>query len=340
MSNPSSIKDVAALAGVSIGTVSNVLNRPEIVRPATRLKVEQAITQLGFVPNGSARQLKAGRSRIVAYLALDAANPFFTDVARGVEETIRGHGLSLFLCDSGQDPRREDAYLRDLAELRARGVLVTAVDLSNPRIEHLRTRGVSVVLVDRVLSGSAADWCAIGVDDVVGGELAVEHLIERGHQRIAFIGGPHEIPQVADRQTGARRAVDRAGLGSDALTVLPTAGLTFADGRPAGEKLLGISVRKRPTGVFCANDLVAIGLLQHLTQHGVRVPDDVAIIGYDDIEYAGAAAVPLSSVAQPRHELGRVAARLLLDESERGAEHVHEQVVFTPALIARASTAG
>ena len=113
-----SMKDVAALAGVSIGTVSNVLNRPDLVRSVTRRKVETAIAELGFVPNGSARQLKAGRSRFVAYVALDAANPFFTDVARGVEETIRQHGLSLFLCDSDQDPEREDEYLRDLAELR------------------------------------------------------------------------------------------------------------------------------------------------------------------------------------------------------------------------------
>ena len=126
-----SIKDVAALAGVSIGTVSNVLNRPQQVRLATRRKVEHAIAELGFVPNGSARQLKAGRSRVVAYVAIDAANPFFTDVARGVEETIRGEGLSLFLCNSDQDRDREDEYLRDLAELRARGTGLSVGDLGD-----------------------------------------------------------------------------------------------------------------------------------------------------------------------------------------------------------------
>ena len=334
-----SMKDVAALAGVSIGTVSNVLNRPDLVRSVTRRKVETAIAELGFVPNGSARQLKAGRSRFVAYVALDAANPFFTDVARGVEETIRQHGLSLFLCDSDQDPEREDEYLRDLAELRARGVLITAVDPANPRIAHLLRRGIPLVFVDRLMRGGPPEWCAVGVDDVEGGDLAVEHLVERGHRRIAFIGGPITIPQVADRQSGAQRAIARAGLGGDALTVIPTVGLTFADGRQAGEKLMGIPSRRRPTAAFCANDLVAVGLLQHLTQHGVAVPDDMAIVGYDDIEYAAAAAVPLSSVAQPRHELGRTAARLLLDEAERGSDHVHEQVVFSPELVARASTA-
>lgn len=333
-----SIKDVAAAASVSIGTVSNVLNRPEIVRDATRRKVETAIAQLGYVPNGSARQLKAGRSRVVAYLMLDTANPFFTDVASGVEDTIRSRGLSLFLCSSDQDRSREDEYLQDLAELRVRGVLITAVDPANPLVDRLRSRGIPVVLVDRVLRGAERSWCAVGVDDVAGGELAVEHLIERGHQRLAFIGGSFEIPQVDDRRRGAARALAHAGRAPDSITELATAGLTVADGRLAGERLMGMSARRRPTAAFCANDLVAVGLLQHLTQQGVRVPDDVAIVGYDDIEYAAAAAVPLTSVAQPRHELGRAAARLLLDEADRGADHTHDQVVFSPALVARAST--
>jgi LacI family transcriptional regulator len=333
-----SIKDVAALAGVSIGTVSNVLNRPDVVRNATRRRVEQAIAELGFVPNGSARQLKAGRSRLVGYVTLDAANPFFTDVARGMEDEVRRGGLSLFLCNSDQDPSREDGYLLDLAELRARGVFITPVDGANPRIATLRQRGMAVVLVDRTLQASDASWCAVGVDDVHGGELAVEHLVERGHRRIAFIGGPRGLPQIEDRLAGAGRAVNAAGLEPTALVTVQTASLTFADGRLAGERLLGVSSRRRPTAAFCANDLVAVGLLQHLTQAGVRVPDDMAIIGYDDIEYASSAAVPLSSIAQPRQELGRAAARLLLDEADNRA-HEHEQIVFAPELVARASTA-
>ena len=176
-------------------------------------------------------------------------------------------------------------------------MLITAVDPTNPRIAHLLRRGIPLVFVDRLMRGGPPEWCAVGVDDVEGGDLAVEHLVERGHRRIAFIGGPITIPQVADRQSGAQRAIARAGLGGDALTVIPTVGLTFADGRQAGEKLMGIPSRRRPTAAFCANDLVAVGLLQHLTQHGVAVPDDMAIVGYDDIEYAAAAAVPLSSVA-------------------------------------------
>jgi LacI family transcriptional regulator len=333
-----SIKDVAARAGVSVGTVSNVLNRPGNVRPATRARVEAAVADLGFVPNASARQLAAGRSRTIAYVVLDATNPFFTDVARGIEEVAKVERLSLFICNSDQDAEREDQYLEQLTELRARGVLITAMDYTNPRLQRLRDTGVPVVLVDRAPNGSD-DWCTVGVDDVAGGELAVTHLIEAGHQRLAFVGGPIDIPQVADRQTGAFKAIEAAGLDADALTLLRTTGLNIAEGRRAGERLLGLPKRRRPTGVFCANDLLALGLLQHLVQHGLDVPGDIAIVGYDDIEFASAAAVPLTSVAQPRHLLGRTAARLLADEAEHGSTHRHEHVVFPPELVARASSA-
>ena len=333
-----SIKDVAAKAGVSLGTVSNVLNRPDTVRPATRARVEAAIAELGFVPNASARQLAAGRSRTIAYLVLDAGNPFFTDVARGVEEVARASGLSLFMCNSDQDADREDQYLEQLAELRVRGVLITAMDYTNPRLRKLRRQGVPVVLVDRA-PVDAEDCCTVGVDDVAGGELAISHLVEAGHRHLGMVGGPADIPQVADRHAGALNAMSAAGLDPQGLVWIQTDALTIAEGRRAGERLLGLSKRLRPTGIFCANDLLALGLLQHLTQHGVRVPEDVAIVGYDDIEYAAAAAVPLTSVAQPRQLLGRTAARLLAEESDSGTTHEHQHVVFPPELIARASTA-
>ena len=205
-----SIKDVATLAGVSVGTVSNVLNRPATVRATTRAKVESAIAKLGFVPNASARQLAAGRSRTLAYLVLDAANPFFTDVARGIEEVAKAEGLTLFICNSDLDAQREDQYLEQLTELRARGVLITAMDYANPRLQRLRVAGVPVVLVDRAPEGND-DWCTVGVDDVAGGALAVTHLTDAGHRHLAFVGGPADIPQVHDRHAGALKALNTAG---------------------------------------------------------------------------------------------------------------------------------
>ena len=333
-----SMKDVAARAGVSIGTVSNVLNHPSAVRPVTRSKVEAVFAELGFVPNASARQLAAGQSRTIAYLVLDATNPFFTDVARGVEEVARAEGLALFVCDSNLDSEREDEYLDQLTQMRVRGVLITAVDYTNPRLRRLRDAGVPVVLVDRPPDGTT-EWCTIGVQDVDGGEIAVNHLIEAGHGHIAFVGGPATIPQVQDRHTGALRAMTASGLGAEALTWLRTDSLNVAEGRRAGERLLGLPKHTRPTGIFCANDLLALGLLQHLVQQGQSVPDDFAIVGYDDIEFAAAAAVPLTSVAQPRLQLGRTAALLLLAESTEGASHKHQNVVLPVELLARASSA-
>jgi LacI family transcriptional regulator len=183
------------------------------------------------------------------------------------------------------------------------------------------------------------------VDDVEGGDIAVTHLLEQGHSRIAYVGGPVSIIQVTDRRIGALRALDRAGLPGEQLIDLETAALTVAEGRRAGQRVLGLPARRRPSAVFCANDLLAIGFLQQMMQHGIGVPDDMAIVGYDDIEFAAGAAVPLSSVSQPRYELGRRACELLLAEADAAAgdggqdgAHVHQQVEFVPELVVRASS--
>lgn len=333
---PVNIKDVAARAGVSVGTVSNVLNRPGIVRPATRARVEAAIVELGFVPNALARQLVVGQNHTIAYVVLDASNPFFTDVARGIEEVAKTQHLSLFICDSNQSEEREDRFLERLTELRVAGVLITALDYDNERLGRLRQLGIPVILVDRA-PDIAHDWCAVGVDDVAGGDMAVAHLLESGRHRLAFVGGPASVPQVADRLTGARKAIAEAGLNESSLLFLETSSSTIGEGRRAGERLLGLPKRSRPNGVFSANDLLAFGLVQVLLQQGIKVPDEVAVVGYDDIELAGAAGVPLTSMAQPRHTLGRTGAELLLDEAS-DAGHEHRQVLFRPELVARAST--
>ena len=324
------IKEVAAGAGVSVGTVSNVLNRPDVVAEPTRRRVQQVIAQLGFVRNETGRQLRAGQSRTIAYVMLDAANPFFTDVAKGIEEVARTRGVALFICNSDSDVSREGDYLELLLQQRVRGVLVTPVDQDTSPLDVLARRGIPVVLVDR---GGGPDFCSVGVDDVEGGVLAVTHLREQGHERIAFIGGPMSTVQVTDRLEGARQAA-----AASTLLVLDTAALNVAEGRRAGERLAGLPRARRPTAAFCANDLLALGLLQQMTAMGIDVPGELAIVGYDDIEFAGAAAVPLSSVRQPRQLLGRTAAELLLAESDADEAHVHQQVLFHPELVVRASS--
>jgi len=332
-----SVKDVAAAAGVSLGTVSNVLNRPDRVSPETRERVQRAMADLGFVRNESARQLRAGSSRTLAYVMLDAANPFFTDVASGIDEAAETADLSLVLCNSRNSADRERSHLALLEQQRVQGILVTPVDPDSPSLDEVARRGTPVVVVDRTRSDQS--FCSVAVDDVLGGKLAIEHLLDRGHTRIAYVGGPAHLGQVRDRLEGAREAWAAGGRPADALTWVETSAMTVVEGREAGSRLAGIPARRRPTAAFCANDLLALGLLQHAISSGVRVPEELAIVGYDDIEFAAAAAVPLTSVRQPRQLLGRTAAELVLDEAGN-PDHTHRQVLFTPELVARASTQG
>ncbi len=336
MKPPVGIRDVAAHAGVSVATVSNVLNRPEIVAEATRRRVLASIGALGFVRNESARQLRAGRSRVIGLVVLDVANPFFTDVARGVEDEASTAGLSVILCNSDDKRDKETRYLDLLEEHRVQGVLITPVQGADERITRLQRRGTPVVLVDS-RSPSRAQ-CSVSVDDVLGGDLALSHLMETGHERVAYASGPFSIRQVADRRDGAVRALRRAGRGPGDLHVVETQGMNVQAGQAAGASIAAMPATERPTAVFCANDLLALGLLQEMTRRRIRVPGDVAIVGYDDVGFATAAAVPLSSIRQPRQKLGRAAAQLLVAEATDDDKHQHRQVIFEPELVVRQSS--
>ncbi|MFI5801447.1 LacI family DNA-binding transcriptional regulator [Streptomyces sp. NPDC051561] len=333
------IKDVARAAKVSVGTVSNVINRPDSVAEATRNRVQAAIERLGYVRSESARQLRAGRSRMISLLVLDMGNPFFVDMARGAERAVRAAGLGVMVCNSAQDPAEEADYLALFAEQRVRGVLLTPADATGRTIDGFRRHGIPFVLVDRVAEGGTE--CSVSVDDVTGGTLAVRHLLEAGHREVAFVGGPARLRQVQDRREGALAALAAAGLPPEALREIPTERLDVAAGRDAGARLLGLA--RRPTAVFCANDLLALGLLQSMYAAGVRVPEELALVGYDDIEFASAAAVPLTSVRQPAARMGALAAELLLEELavDAGAaqvKHSHRSVVLQPELVVRRST--
>ncbi len=333
-----SVRDVAALAGVSVGTVSNVLNSPALVSDRTREKVQQAILKLGWVRNESARQLGAGQSRAIGLIVMDIANPFFTDITAGVEDYVYAVGYTVQLGNSAQEPLRETTHLELFEQQRVRGVLFAPIAEVGDRLLGLRRLGTPVVVVDR--AGDDLDYCSVSVNDVEGGRLAVQHLVHQGHQRIAFVGGPSNLRQVRDRKLGAELASGTTG--AVQLLVVSTPLLDVASGVAAAGDIAALSDAERPTAVFAANDLLAMGLLQGCVTFGLRVPDDVAIIGYDDIAFASAAAVPLSSIRQPRKDLGRRAAELLFDEIsaiDDGREHTHEQVRFTPELVVRRSTA-
>lgn len=332
-----SVRDVAVAASVSVGTVSNVLNRPDKVAAETVARVLAAIEELGFVRNDAARQLRAGRSRSIGLVVLDASNPFFADVARGAETRAQEDGLSVLLGNSDDDAAREAGYLDLFREQRVNGVLITPASGTADKLSRMQDAGTPVVLVDHEISGSA--FCSVSVDDVEGGYLAVRHLLDIGRRRIAFIGGPASIAQVTNRLRGARRAVDET---ADAtLEVIEMPALTVLQGREAGEEIVGREPTERPDALFAANDLLAVGVLQALTMFStLRVPEDLALIGYDDIDFASATVVPLSSIRQPAKLIGHTAVDLLLrsiDDPDGGYER---NVRFRPELVIRQSTSG
>jgi LacI family transcriptional regulator len=336
------IKDVAREAGVSVGTVSNVINRPDAVARATRERVQEVVRRLGYVRSESARQLRVGASRIVGLLVLDMGNPFFVDVARGAERAARAAGLGVMVCNSGNSPDEESEYLSMFVEQRVRGVLVTPADPAGRELELLRRHGSPFVVVDAIVDDERGGGgaCSVSVDDVAGGEMAVAHLIAQGHRSIAFVSGiGHERPQIRDRWAGACRAVAAAGLPPSTVLEIPTDRLDVSAGADAVARLIALS--NRPTAIFCANDMLALGVLQALFAVGIKVPEEMALVGYDDIQFAAAAAVPLTSVRQPAAEMGRIAAEMLVSESaddHDAEEHVHRHIVLQPELAARASS--
>ncbi|HEY0542356.1 MAG TPA: LacI family DNA-binding transcriptional regulator [Actinoallomurus sp.] len=328
-----SIRDVAMRAGVSVGTVSNVLNRPNLVAEATRDRVRAAIGELGFVRNESARQLRQGRSRTFGVVLESLGNPYFTDLARGAEAAMNTDGFDAVWCTSDGSVAKERRCLDFLEEQRVSGVIITPVGLDAERIAELHDRGLSVVVLDRRTYSSV---CSTRVDHVAGGEIAIDHLLGRRHRRLAIVTGPLLQEPIKDRYAGATAAARRAGLAEQDLVTLVHDDMTPTAGKEAAQRLLELDAL--PTGVFCANDLLAIGLVNELLRAGVKVPGEISVIGYDDIELAGTSVVPLTTVRQPRHNLGWTAAELAVAEAGASGDHEHRQVVLSPSLVVREST--
>ncbi len=307
---------------------------------ATRDRVRAAIEELGFVRNESARRLRRGPDRTAGefgdqprrafgIVVEDLTNPYASDVARGAEAALNEAGHDALWLSSDHSSAKERRSLELLEEQRAAGVLIIPVGLDPTDISRLRAAGMSVVLIDR----DSSDACTARVDHVAGGETAARHLLSLGLERIVFVTGIPEPQPCVDRRDGAARKIVEAGFAKPRTLVQDA--LSPTEGQAAAHAVIAMS--PRPDGVFCANDLLAIGLINELTRLGVRVPEDIAVIGYDDIELAASAAVPLTTIRQPRRALGWEAAELALAEMGEGRSHQHRQVVQRPDLVIRES---
>ena len=329
------MRQVAEAAGVSTATVSNVLNSPAVVAPETRRRVEEAMAQVGFVRNGAARQLRGIPSPVVGAVILDLANPFYSEVTRGIEDRVTEAGCMLMLCSTDAQAAKEAQQLRVLEEHGVRGVLVNP---AGPRLDSLTgmaKRGTPVVLLDHPQEHAAL--CAVTVDNVLGGRLAAQHVLELGHRHLAFLYSSVGTRQSVQRREGIRQALLAAGL--DPATALVDVDLPPPDIAGSADAALDalLAGPHVPSAILCFNDIAALGALRGLRRLGVSVPGEISVVGYDDVQFAAELAPALTTVRQPKYQLGRAAADLLLDEARPG--HQHQEILLRPTLVIRDSTA-
>lgn len=330
-----SMADVAKAAGVSLGTVSNVLNQPEKVSPATAQRVRDAIARLGFVRNDAARSLASGSNSSVGMVLADIENSLFIDMAHGAQEAARAAGLRLLLANAACDMTQQDDYLDLFDQSRVTGVLLAPMEDSSAGIARIRSHGRPVVLLN--YAPRPASCCAVLVDNEHVGYLAARHLIDSGRRRLAFVAGHDDYQPVRDRRRGVRDAVaDAPGV---TLEEIDSGGLTTEHGHRAGRELAARPARQLPDGLIVVADELANGIIHELHMvAGIRVPATVAVVGCENNRAAGPAAVALTAVDMPGRRMGQEALRLLLDEVHGGTRHRHATVVLEPELIARAST--
>ena len=327
------IREVAALAEVAVGTVSHYLNHPDKVSPEKAQRIRSAIETLGFVRNNAGRQLRLGESSSIAYIAPDVSNPFFAEIAENVERRASERGFEVFIANSHRSIERENSYLELFEQYGVRGMLVSSHEPIEDRLARVRSRGTPSVLLGQAAVSNTQP--SISIDDVEGGRIAAQHLLDAGRRRLCFVGGPLGVKQIGDRLEGASDAVRESGAAT--LEVINATDRTIDGGRAAGRQLAARPAELRPDGIFAANDLLALGILQVLLFAGVVVPDDISLIGYDDIQFGEVAMVPLSTVRTSRGDFGADAVDLLFDAVEGGDGFVRH-LLFKPELVVRASS--
>jgi LacI family transcriptional regulator len=329
------VHEVATLAGVSVGTVSNVVNHPTKVSPETLQRVRAAMTQLGWTPDQVAQQLRGGRSTAIGAVVVELS-PHTVRLLDSIDGDLTQAGLSLQITTSAHDPHRELDRIELFAQQRVRGVLLSPVqDSYQLHLDHLNKIGIPLVLLGR--EAATPNVCSASVDDIAGGRLAVAHLVAFGHRRIAAVGGRADNHHVRARIAGAMAAT----AGTASLTVYSTDTYDVQAGIQAARAMAATPADERPTAVFAINDLIAIGLQRGLRLSGLRIPEDVSIVGYDDLPLAQTGPVPLTTIRNPHLVIARRATSLLLREiadADTGATHTHTQLQLEPDLVVREST--
>jgi LacI family transcriptional regulator len=326
------IREVAESAGVSYATVSHVINNTRLVSQETRERVLTAMAELNYRPNALARSLRQGRTNTIGLVLPDSANPFFAEISRGIEDEAFKKGYSVFLCNTELDMQRELFYVDVLSNKQVDGIIFVAAGDQADAMDFLVRRNMPVVMIDRDVPNVEAD--AVLTDHELGGFLATRHLLELGHRHIACIAGPSSITPSAERITGYRRALEEAGISYDQNLII-RGDYHAKSGMEITHSIL--QMNPRPTAIFALNDLMALGALRAAAEADCSVPGDLAVVGYDDLEIAHFTTPPLTTIAQPKKEIGTQAIQLLVDRISHKSRPP-SRLVLPPELIIRRST--
>lgn len=327
------IRDVAKRADVAPITVSRVLNNSGYVKPETRARVEQAAAELHYVPNMLAHSFRSNRTNTLALVVTDITNPFWTTVARGVEDVASAHGFSVFFCNTDENEAKQAQYLAALLRRRVDGVLLAPATSSGAAVQSLTQQKVGVVVIDRRVEGVAVD--TVRGDSVGGAHQLVRHLTDLGHRRIALLAGPRDLSVSQERAAGYVQALEEAALPSDPALQLFGA-FSVASGRVMMQALLAQPAR--PTAIFAASNFIAAGALHAMREANLRIPEDVSVVVFDDLPDPYVTEPLLTVVAQPAYELGQIAAQRLLEKIGQSEQGDVCDILLPVRLIMRRST--
>ena len=331
MQKKPSLRDVAKHANVSIGTVSNVLNRPQQVSDEMRQKVRKAIDMLGFIPHSNNRD-GVKEQKIIGLILPLSNNPFYEELAQGIEDGVAKSGLRVLIGYSREDEAIEMHLLTSMVAAGFKGIIMTPVGARNQVFEKYIDENVRVGFISQ--TDDHVEQCSVSIDQVRGGYIGVEYLAMLGHKSILWVSGPDHHHQSNQRFVGITQAARELKI---ELTVISSPSLDFLSGEHLGPKILAIS--PLPDAIFCANDATALGVMNYLFKQGIKVPEEVSILGYDNVSYAESALVPLTTVSQTPYQLGFTMGAQMIAEIEASEGHIHQHVIFQPQIVERASVA-
>ena len=325
------IRDVAEAAGFSVNTVSRALNDKPDVSEKTKRTILGVATQMGYRPNKRARSLRLNKTQMIGVIVADIANPYFGAIVKGIEGEARKYDYSVILQNTDENYSQETKAIRVVLEEQVDGIILSPTQKEKETVKYLVKLGVPLVLISRFFSDLPTNY--VVSDDVQGGYLATEHLIQAGHKKIAMINGPLHISSAVERFEGYRKALNQYRIKLDSSLIMQGA-VTMQDGYNAAKSLLKLD--SRPSAIFAFSDFVAFGVMRAIREDNLKIPEDVAIIGYDDNQFAACAEVPLTTIHVPKDKIGINAVRALKEQFDD--DHSMMQLKIPVSLVVRSST--